>query len=381
MSWDREQRRARANRQNRRNGKGKSKICFGFKKEVKLGRKPTNLLFIPGNYTSYLGNERPYWAWLKHKHFREEGGQTKIASFVCTRCAEPNWGGECLACEVSTMIKNREERDPSVSSSEVIHWSVIVLDWFYRSENKYGDIIYARPDTPKETKDLENDPNVEKVFGCRLYLPLGPSHAAQFDDLVVKNVARMCRGCEEELGPESAYDGGLEPALFKCRHCEYTIEDLAVSDLTGDEIADIEYGVADMRCPSCGAVDWVNVEYGCLQCTTPTNTSLFDTVVPLCKYVSKTDKGKTSSNLMLPPGKGIKFATDFTLPNGEPLMRYIETGDPDNPVVRDINPMLEHLYYPIDFKGELFATQFNPQYQIERTGGRLGKAFTPRKKD
>ena len=47
----------------------------------------------------------------------------------------------------------------------------------------------------------------------------------------------------------------------------------------------------------------------------------------------------------------------------------------------EVNPIIEDLYRPIDFKNELFKLQFDPQYQLSITNGALDTdSFTPRKK-
>lgn len=364
----------------------KAKRCFGFRDEITLGRKPKNLLFVPGDYTSYRGEESlPFWTWLRHK-FVDPGQQVTradasgteyqrdfMASFMCTRAGTPDWSGECGACDRNNPRMDPEDRDKRVGTSSVQHWTVIDLDWYYRVTNKWGDVVYQQPVSAAEEKRFVADGH-EKVFGKVGYLSFGPLHSTQFDDLVVKSIERMCGGCEYELGEEDKYTGGLEPALFKCGKCGGVVEDLAVSEWTGDMIESAAYGESDIRCNSCGHTGIADIEWGCVQCTSPTQVDLFDCVVPLSKFVSKTENGKTQSSIQIPTGKQIVFATDFQLPNGESLARHNDAGE------LEFNPMIADRYAPIDFKGELFSLQFDPEYQHGITNGALSKGVSPRQK-
>lgn len=381
MSWMQNNR--RKSKPESGSSNNRPKMCFGFREEISLGRKHKDLLFVPGSYTNYKNEEGlPYWQWIKHRFVdpnrpssRSGGGEGGfMRSYFCTKVGTPNYSGECVSCDVSSPRTPKEKRDARVGGSGVIHWNVIDLDWWYRIPNAYeeGNFKWAQPTTPAEGARLEND-GYERVFGRRMYLPFGPTHAAQFDDIVLKSVERMCRGCSEELGPESAYDGGLAPAVFTCGKCGGVVADLISADLTGDQIDDIAYGVSDVKCPHCGHSGIAETEYACTQCTTPTSTSLFDVVVPLSKFTSKTDANKTQTNIAVPVGKRIQFASSFKLPNGEALMKYDAVGN------RMVNPLVAHLYEPYDFKGDLFALQFDPGYQIGVTeGGLTAQPFTPR---
>ena len=365
----------------------RAKRCFGFKEEIYLTRKPKNLLFVPGDYTSYRGDEhQPFWTWLRHKFVDPKQQVTRkgsdgqeyqrdfMASFMCTRAGTPDWSGECVACKRNNPRMDPDDRDKRISTSSVQHWTVIDLAWYYRFPNKWGDIEWKQPSSAREEAQFR-EAGYEKVFGKRGYLNFGPLHAAQFDDNVFKTLERLCSGCEEELGPEAKYDGGLEPAMFRCKACGDVVEDLAISDWTGDQIDSVAFGEQDVQCPSCGHVDIPLIDWGCTQCTTPKEVNLFDCVIPLSKFVSTTESGKVQSSIQIPSGKRILFGTDYLLPNGEQLLGKDLDGN------LHVNPVMEDLYKPIDFKNDLFRTQFDPEYQKQLTNGALSdQAFVPRKK-
>ena len=373
-------------RKSRSGNSPKAKRCFGFRDEIQLTRKPKNLLFVPGEYTSYRGETAPYWTWLRHKFVDpnkqvtrtgadgSENSRDFMASFMCTRAGTPNWEGECPACDRNNPRMDPEDRDKRIGTSSLQHWTVIDLSWYYKTTNKWGDVVWKQPSNTREEQKFQEE-GYEKVFGKRGYLNFGPLHSSQFDDNVLKTIERMCGGCEYELGYEARYDGDLEPALFKCSNCNATVEDLAISEWTGSQIDAVAFGESDVKCNECGHVGVAKVEYGCTQCTMPTAVDLFDCVIPLSKYVSKTENGKTQSSIQIPPGKQIVFATDFKLPNGQELMRVNDAGE------NQVNPIIQDQYKPIDFKGDLFKLQFDPKYQLSITNGALdSESFTPRKK-
>jgi len=268
------------------------------------------------------------------------------------------------------------DRDKRIGTSTVQHWSVIHLDWYYRFVNKWNDEVWQQPKSAAEEQHFIEQ-GYEKTFGKLGYLNFGPLHATQFDDSIMKTIQRMCGGCEYDIGHEARYDGGLEPAIIKCEKCSCVVEDLKVSSWTGQQIDAVDFGEADIECPECGHVGIAKVEYGCVQCKEPTQVDLFETVIPLSKYVSKTEGGKTQSSITIPTGKQIVYATDFKLPNGEHLSRVNPAGE------LEMHPEISKIYHPIDFKEELFKLQFNPEYQLTVTEGALGstgQGFTARRK-
>jgi hypothetical protein len=376
----------RSKSQKKGSGPAKARRCFGFREEIVLGRKPKNLLFVRGDYTSYRGDEgTPFWTWLRHKFVDPQNRVTRtgadgadyqrdfMASFMCTRAGTPNWTGECDSCTRNNPRMDTEERDKRYSTSSVQHWTVIDLAWYYKTTNKWGDVVWSQPKSSAEEKRFVDD-GYEKVFGKRGYLNFGPLHSSQFDDNVLKTLERMCGGCEYELGHEHRYAGGLEPAIFRCEECNSTVEDLAVSDWTGSQIDSVAFGETDVKCPDCGHIGVAKVEYGCMECTSPTSVDLWDCVIPLSRFVSTTENGKTQSSIQIPSGKQIVFATDFKLPSGETLSRVDDAGEVE------INPLVADLYEPIDFKEDLFSLQFNSEYQLSLTNPPPSQGFTPRKK-
>jgi hypothetical protein len=387
-NWMRRNRR-KVQRGSKGSGAKGNKRCFGFREEIQLTRKPKNLLFLRGDYTSFRGEENlPFWTWIRHK-FIDAGNQVTrtgrdgseyqrdfMASFFCTRAGTPDWSGECTACDRNNPRMDPEDKDKRLGASSIAHWSVIDLSWYYRTVNKWGDTVYKQPASAAEEKKFQ-DEGYEKVFGKKGYLNFGPLHKEQFDDNVLKTIERMCGGCEWELGHEHRYEGSLEPAIFKCESCGGTVEDLAISEWNGNQIDQVAYGDVDVKCPSCGFIGQAEVEYGCTECTSPTPVDLFDCIIPLSKFVSTTENGKTNSAIQVPTGKQIIFATDFKLPDGEDLVRITDSGE------TEFNPSFVErgLTTPIDFKGDLFAKQDDSEYQHHVTNGALDpQGFTPRKK-
>ena len=326
-----------------REGGSKSINSFAFRREIKLHRDATPIIFINAEYPSYGGESWtvPYYEWRRHT-FRApggNGGRDFFRTFACGR--GNNRSATCPACD----LQFGPSKDKRLSIRNVRYWSVIALEPTYFMQNDYGETWYQTPQSRADERELEERGGVE-TFGRHGYLEVGKAHHANLMD-IFERAASMCTGCLEE---EHATTGKLTTAQYLCTNCGHEMENIESTHLNRD--AWRTFGQRRQRCGSCGHTDLPRGVQVCSQCDNPTPAEIFDLVFPLVK----SGQGKDTS-INLDFGASPTFVDEYTLPDGSYLMDGLtERGD------RNWVPVIAEKYIPLDFD-ELFAVERSAEYQ------------------
>lgn len=290
-----------------------------------------------GEYLSYEDPEVkvPFWEKARHSFADTRNGQRYFRSYLC-----PKSGDRTKSCRSCTM--QYDEGDQRLATRRTKYFTVVSLEWWFKTTNKYGDETYTLPQTPAEERRLEAD-GAERTFGRLGYIALGNGHFSQLMDLV-DSVASQCVNC---ISPE-ARPSKLFPATYNCTHCESVMEDLETTELTGDELKSFPF--RKHRCPTCDSIDLPTVVHECEGCDTPTPADIFDVVLPLCKRGEN-----TQSTVTVPHGEVISFIDSTDLGS---TLGLLYDG-------QEFNPAITPLYRALDFEA-LFEVELREDYQDMR---------------
>lgn len=306
---------------------------FAFRHEIKLGREPSNILFIRAEYPAYrsdINENLPFWEWRRHSF--KDGN--KFRTFMCSRGNDRS--KECYACDLQF-----NKNDPRINVRTVRYWSVIDLDWYYI--NNYGERI--KPTSRAEERQFEAD-GLERVFGKAGYLELGKAHNTNLLD-IFEQTSNMCVGCLDQDDIDSP--GRVEIVAYVCASCDTVYDTAENTAKSRDQWR--SFGHSPILCSGCGSKDFPKGEIACGQCDSPRRAEIFDLVYPLVKNGSGKD---TSVNLGF--GTNVQFIDDYELPNGDILLNGVNK---DGSL--DFSGGINEIYKPIDFN-EMFKEQLEPEF-------------------
>jgi hypothetical protein len=306
---------------------------FAFRHEIKLGREPSNILFIRSSYPAYrsdITENLPFWEWRRHSF--KDG--SKFRTFMCSRGNDRSQ--DCYACDLQF-----NQNDPRLGIRNVRYWSVIDLDWYYI--NRYNERV--KPTSRAEERQFEAD-GLERVFGKAGYLELGKAHNTNLLD-IFEQTSNMCVGCLDN--DDIIEPGRIEIVAYTCPHCGHVHDTAEQTNRSRDQWR--SFGHAPVSCSSCGTRDFPKGEIECNTCDNPRRAEIFDLVFPLVKNGSGKD---TSVNLAF--GSNVKFIDDYELPDGDMLLKGVNKDGS-----MDFAGGINEIYNPLDFQ-EIFKEQLDSEF-------------------
>jgi len=256
---------------------------------------PVQIVLVPGEYEMALQDpkglkgktlkiKRRYG--IVHRHYNA----TKKKYCRCTAGLRRDRAGsqylivpghnKCPSC------KHIDDGAAWLQTKKLHVFSLVLLDHFHLVDSDKTD-NEGKPYQDYEECDGKRcklcKKGVKKVFGKRMYWPLGPMHARQLGDIAKKQLGRNC-----------VCGGKIRPIAFVCPSCEATLRDLE------DEPFDTKKELAKFRaephnCENCSYKGpFIEVPH-CNSCRKPTPLGLFNTKLEV--YMA--GKG-TQSSLQVP---------------------------------------------------------------------------------
>ena len=312
-----------------------------YLKQIKLGEKPTNILFIDCLYPSYSNTDIkvPYFEWPRHTFKDVRDGKAYLRSFLCVRGNQK--GVECPSCKAQY-----DQEDKRYTGRRMRYFSVIALDWFYTTTNDYGDITYEQPESPAQKRQWESEGRA-KVFGRRGFIEVGPGHASQLIG-IASQISKSCGMCIEP----GKKPGKLTPSKFSCAACKRVHVDMETTSLNGKEIEEL---FSRPYACQCGNKDLLEISFECDRCDDPRPAEIFDVVLPLAKRGKDKD-----TTIIVPPGEDIVFIDHYQVPSPDGSAAPLFDG-------QHFHPAIKELYEPLDFH-DVFKVELNPAYHAKMTG-------------
>ncbi len=327
-----------------------------YLKQIKLGDKPTPVLFIDCLYPSYTDPniKVPYYEWPRHTFKDTRDGRPYLRSFLCVKGNHK--GVECPSCKAQY-----DQDDKRYTSRRMRYFSVIALDWFYVSTNDYGDKTYEQPESPAQKRAWDAEGR-DKVFGRAGYIEVGAGHASQLIG-IASEISKSCGMCIEP----GKKPGKLTPSKFSCVACKRKIVDMETTDKTGSEIEELFTKAYACQCGHRGLLD---IQYECDRCDDPRPAEIFDVVLPLAKRGKDKD-----TTIIVPPGEDITFIDHFQLPLPEGNAPLFDGSS--------FHASIRELYAPFDFE-DVFKVEKNPLYHTKMVSAQPTRstisAPTPRRR-
>ena len=157
-------------------------------------------------------------------------------------------------------------------------FNIIKLGWFHEvekeKEGKKKTIKYKeyRPCRGKKCKYCKR--GVKRVFGHRMYWPLGPLHLGQLVATETSRISKKCR-C----------GGKIIPRAFLCEKCEEAVRDLEEDPAEKGELRDLRDDKHE--CPHCGHHGYLKPYVVCKKCKNPKPLTLWDVEMEVHKSGEK----------------------------------------------------------------------------------------------
>lgn len=306
---------------------------FFWRDRLKLEKEPVTLMFMPSEYPNFSsdGEKVLFYSWPKHTVTR---GEDYFRTFACSSEGGKN---DCVGCHLQYSL-----RDKGVVLRDVFHFSVVILEWFYRVPalgadkkpllNKNGEVVYNLEQPLNNKQKIEWSSKFDKVFGKRAYLEMGKGHLSHILDIA------------DQVGSTCHCGGNLQIATYCCGVCESTILDMDTTELDPKEVQALVSSA--VRCGECGYTDLPTPKVVCDSCDTPSPVSLTEVALTL----SKTGEG-TSSAIV---SKSIVPLSEFNVPiDNQPVAIF--SGSKEKPVLwnENIEPLLVQYDFAAMFKSEL----------------------------